>query len=255
VQTELCAGTLSDRSLREEKVSVAFLLDTLEQIGEALKQMHGLGILHCDIKPENVLVALNPGPQPTSSNDGPGVLKIGDFGQSCSVSEGPQIKDGTEGDCSYMAPELLNDKAEHTGAVDVFSTGLLLFEVASRQQLPQMGPVWHAFRNGGAASYLEGHVPSEVQDIILAMLHPNPRNRPTAQQLIDSAQQLRREHGLEYTYTRPLELDTLDSGPKGFFGRARLMLHNGRAQRERPPRSAMRPSNQNRRRNVNLRLS
>jgi serine/threonine protein kinase len=148
VQTELCAGTLSDRSLREEKVSVAFLLDTLEQIGEALKQMHGLGILHCDIKPENVLVALNPGPQPTSSNDGPGVLKIGDFGQSCSVSEGPQIKDGTEGDCSYMAPELLNDKAEHTGAVDVFSTGLLLFEVASRQQLPQMGPVWHAFRNG-----------------------------------------------------------------------------------------------------------
>ncbi len=88
-------------------------------------------------QPENVLVSVD------------GQLKLGDFGQA-QLKSG--WRDGGEGDATYMAPELFQnaEDASPTFAADVFSLGLLLFELATGLVLPKDGPLWHQLREGGA---------------------------------------------------------------------------------------------------------
>ncbi len=244
VQMELCAGTLAARSLGlTHAPSAAWLLDVLEQVAEALKQIHGLGILHCDVKPENVLVEAA---EPNAAS--PGVLKLGDFGQALDVAARTDTRggallrglDGAEGDCQYMAPELLSQHSEPTPAVDIFSLGLLLFELASQQQLPASGPVWQALRSGGAAAYLHGAIPQALEALVLAMLSSDPRDRPHAEQLLASVRAIRHAQGLARSYVRPAALDELASLPSGFYGRARRVTFDSRGGGV--PNSARRPS-------------
>ena len=70
------------------------------QLCLALRHLHSRGLLHLDIKPENVLVTER------------GVLKLGDFGSARGVQE---VGDGSEGDCRYAALELLHVHREDDG--------------------------------------------------------------------------------------------------------------------------------------------
>lgn len=112
------------------------------------------------------------------------VFKIGDFGQARRLEELADA-DGVEGDCIYMAPELLDTSASRnklTAAVDIFSLGLCLLELATSVELPTAGPVWHDLREGRLARHVQGCSPL-MAAVIQALLHPDPARRPTAQQI------------------------------------------------------------------------
>ena len=72
------------------------------------------------------------------------VYKIGDLGHVTSM-ETPRLQDG---DCRYMAPELLNDDARDLQRADVFSLGMSIYELARHVPLPKNGDEWQALRAG-----------------------------------------------------------------------------------------------------------
>ena len=88
----------------------------IKNLLEALVYLHSLGIIHMDIKLENVLMASN-----SNNYD----IKLADFGISCFTDKLINNKCGTPG---YMAPEVL-DKSYITTKADVFSVGVIAYAV------------------------------------------------------------------------------------------------------------------------------
>jgi len=89
------------------------------QLLEGLWDIHQLGILHRDIKPDNLLCT------------GDGTLKIGDFGWCAELAAAPS---GLAGTLQYMAPEVLAHEVQ-TEAVDVWSAGVTVLQLLSGRPL------------------------------------------------------------------------------------------------------------------------
>ncbi|OAI40970.1 hypothetical protein AYO38_00890 [bacterium SCGC AG-212-C10] len=90
------------------------------QIAGAIDYAHQQGVLHCDIKPENILVNEN------------GVAKITDFGVADTVTRtlSPEQARDVLGTIAYLAPEVIQG-APSTPQSDVYSLGLTLYEMAA----------------------------------------------------------------------------------------------------------------------------
>ena len=98
-----------------------------EQIAEALHYAHMKGVIHCDVKPENVLVTED------------GIAKIADFGVAETVSKTLTPKQARElmGTVAYLAPEVFQGSAP-SPASDVYALGLLIYELVAGR-LPYAG--------------------------------------------------------------------------------------------------------------------
>ena len=184
IQMEYCPMNLHEfvqSSRANNTIDLDFLVNIAQQISCALKHLHSKDLFHLDIKPENILVSASN--NDTHQNDsGLGqTLKLGDFGQARLKS---QLVDGVEGDCQYMAPELLNNINSVNGAADMFSLGLLLLEICSDIQLPKAGDVWQQLRSGSVLPYITRYENTIISTLIQSLLQPNPRDRPTADHVV-----------------------------------------------------------------------
>ncbi|MDO9015699.1 MAG: serine/threonine-protein kinase [Deltaproteobacteria bacterium] len=128
IAMELLVGTdLADVLQKGEPITVERAADIAVQICRALSAAHGLGVVHRDMKPENVFLL--------RSNEGREVVKIVDFGIA-------QMKDSAGGENTrkltrtgmifgtpeYMSPEQASGKQiDHR--VDVYATGVILYEM------------------------------------------------------------------------------------------------------------------------------
>jgi serine/threonine-protein kinase len=92
-------------------------LSVLRQILEALGYAHGRGVIHLDIKPENVLMA-------TSSR----IPIITDFGISKMIDRPADVHPMLRGSPLYMAPEQIS-LADTDARTDVYAVGVLLFRL------------------------------------------------------------------------------------------------------------------------------
>jgi len=155
------------------------------QAAQALSAAHLAGIVHRDIKPDNLMLTKQ------------GLVKILDFGLA--RLEGytlPEIEalgasgtiSGTlSGTLPYMAPELLLGEPATT-ASDVFALASVLYELFTNLH-PFAGAtpldVFEAIecRIPEAPSSLNPELPGSLDKLLLSMLDRNPLNRPTAQQI------------------------------------------------------------------------
>ena len=97
------------------------------QVARGLAHVHAHGILHLDVKPDNVLL------------DARGTYKLGDFGVAYVKDKGWELQDGDGG---YVAPEVLAMNPEDPGSIptsaaDIFSLGASIHEAASGKRLAQ----------------------------------------------------------------------------------------------------------------------
>jgi len=102
---------------RRDDVSVERTLDLVAQVCLGLHHAHEQGLVHRDVKPANVFVTHD------------GVAKVLDFGVA-KLSDTTVTADGTlVGTLAYMAPEQLHSHVEIDGRADVFSAGVILYEM------------------------------------------------------------------------------------------------------------------------------
>eukprot|EP00474_Spongospora_subterranea_P009305 CRZ09763.1 hypothetical protein [Spongospora subterranea] len=191
IQMELCKSSLSDFlfDMSDDGSSVlntGFIINCMWQIAQGLSHIHSHGVVHLDIKPDNILIASY------------GLLKIADFGQCIRFPlEKDSDLDVHEGDSRYVAPELFRggySLREETmaAAADLFSLGILALELHAQLELPSTGPAWHSLRDGTSASrYLEFCDPA-LSSLIMSMLSPDPALRPKADQVVAATSSMAR---------------------------------------------------------------
>ena len=114
---ELVEGeSLAERLLRGA-LAVAAAKSVAEQLCEALGGAHAQGVVHCDVKPANVLLAAD------------GMVKVGDFGVARLAEATSQAPSATvAGTPRYMSPEQARGRPT-TAATDVYSAGVVLYEM------------------------------------------------------------------------------------------------------------------------------
>lgn len=152
------------------RVAAESLLEVAPQLLEAIAYLHQNNVLHLDIKPSNILVT------PT------GVLKLLDFGLSEAEFASDTHSGGGAfaGTPAYMAPEQLWGK--HTKACDAYALGVTLFEAAVGR-LPLAAQLETLLtkqtKPAPRVRDVDKDVPTELADIIDALLERDPERRMT----------------------------------------------------------------------------
>ncbi|KAH7430207.1 hypothetical protein KP509_09G088500 [Ceratopteris richardii] len=166
IQMELCDGTLGSKKLNLMGTREKFLQEALRQVSDGLAFIHSRGIAHLDIKPANIYFS-------------GGVCKLGDFGRATRLDGSISVE---EGDARYMPLELINDDYGHLAKADVFALGASIFELARGSPLPSSGSQFQAIRKGRLPLLPGFSLP--FQNLLKALMHPNPVMRPSPQDLL-----------------------------------------------------------------------
>ena len=175
---ELIRGRTLKNALKEE-LSGTLKLRFAKQIASGLAAAHSKGIVHCDLKPANVMV--------TDRNE----AKILDFGIA-SVRQAQETAAGTHGETwrprqgvivgtpGYMSPEQAGGEPV-TAATDVYALGLLLQEVFTGQPAYKRGPSVNLIARmiTGGTEPIQGLAP-ELTALIGETLALEPEERPDA---------------------------------------------------------------------------
>jgi tRNA A-37 threonylcarbamoyl transferase component Bud32 len=119
---EYVEGASLRELIRDGKLSPQQALGIVPQVCEALQFAHDEGVVHRDIKPENILV------------DGRGRVKIADFGLAKLIGKRAEDVSLTRthqamGTVNYMAPEQMRGAASVDHRADIYSLGVVLYEM------------------------------------------------------------------------------------------------------------------------------
>lgn len=117
---EYVDGLPLDLYLKEQKPSFKQLLNLLTQVADALNYAHRKKIIHRDIKPQNILIS--------SAEQ----AKLMDFGIAKQSEDTSKTSDGSFlGTLAYMSPEQLQNSRNVTALCDVYSFGVMMYELFS----------------------------------------------------------------------------------------------------------------------------
>lgn len=183
-QVALAMELVEGRSLRTycgEAQPAVRVTDWGRQIGQALAAAHENGIVHGDIKPENLMVRPD------------GYIKVLDFGLArqlmAAEQAGSMNPSGVPGGTlNYMSPEQTRGERP-TRASDVFSLGLMLYELATGTHpfaTDSMIDTAHAIAHNTLkpVSALNPKIPGALDRLIGSMLAKDPSKRPAAEEVV-----------------------------------------------------------------------
>ncbi|SFW90318.1 Stk1 family PASTA domain-containing Ser/Thr kinase [Amycolatopsis australiensis] len=169
-------GTLRDLLDEKGPLDVALALSVAEPVLSALAAAHRAGLVHRDVKPENVLIGRS-GPHTG------GVVKVADFGLVRAVaSAGTTSSSVILGTVAYLSPEQVATGAASARG-DVYSAGILLYEMLTGQ-VPYTGDtaISVAYRHVNddvpRPSALRPDLPPALDELITRATRRDPQLRP-----------------------------------------------------------------------------
>ncbi|CAK0808930.1 unnamed protein product [Prorocentrum cordatum] len=156
--------------LREQEAAPIFV-----GVASALDHLHQRGLLHRDVKAENVLLCTG------------GVAKLADFGWCAELSDRDARKTFC-GTLDYLSPEMLRGE-EHNHAVDIWAMGVLLYEMlAGHTPFAGRGMSGSMSRISSVDLKIPEAVPAAARDLIGRLLVGDPGSRlPLAEAGCDRA--------------------------------------------------------------------
>jgi eukaryotic-like serine/threonine-protein kinase len=165
---------LNDRRRLDPSESLA----VLEQLLAALAVAHRAGLVHRDVKPENILVA----PPPNGSGDlVDAVVKVADFGLAHAVEVGRNTSGQLLATAEYVAPEIVADGRADARA-DVYSAGIVLFEMLTGRvpfdgDRPSAVAWQHVDNDVPPPSQIVPGLPSLLDDVVVRATQRDPSGR------------------------------------------------------------------------------
>ena len=170
------------------------------QIAKALEHAHSQGIVHRDIKPNNVMVLKN------------GSAKVTDFGIARLMSQSNTLTKEALGSVHYISPEQAKGGRVDNRS-DLYSLGVVMYEMMTgRAPYDGDSPVAVAIQhiNGGATmpSVLNPNIPGGLEQIIMKCMATDPSQRyNSATALLYDLEELRKNPDILFTFGSDAALD------------------------------------------------
>jgi serine/threonine-protein kinase len=172
---ELVEGVdLSEVLKSEGTIDLLRAVQLMRQLASALEEAHRLGVVHRDIKPQNMkLLRYKPG--------GKVVLKVLDFGMAKQVNKvdqrltAPGMLVGTP---KYVAPEQVTENPIIDGRADLYAAGIVFYEILTGSA-PFVGTPHEVLfaQLGTPPKPLPETIPQMITDVVMRLLRKRPEER------------------------------------------------------------------------------
>ncbi len=184
---EYLPGITLRELLREQKrLTITQTITIMDAILAGLAAAHRAGIVHRDVKPENVLLAED------------GRIKIGDFGLARATTANTATGQQLLGTIAYLAPELVT-RGTADARSDIYALGIMLYEMLVGEQpykgeQPMQIAFQHATESVPRPSIRNPAIPEQLDELVLWATEKSPDERPDdAQQMLERLRAIERE--------------------------------------------------------------
>lgn len=175
------ARWIADEKLYEDGVSPVPVLDVAIQVAWGLEHAHTHGLVHRDVKPDNILLS------------GDRTARVTDFGIAAALASGPDLSRGWRSQ-QFASPEQLSPDAALDHRTDIFSFGASVLAMVTRGASWMIGPA------AGPALNECQSLPRPLRAVLARCLAPDPRERYASMKEVaaDLAEAYRHETGRPY---------------------------------------------------------
>jgi serine/threonine-protein kinase len=153
---------------RSKSLSLGDVLLVFRMVADGLNAMHQQGYIHCDIKPNNILISES------------GAIKIIDLGQGCKIGT---MKPRIQGTPDYIAPEQV--KRKHLDQrTDIFNLGATMFWALTGKNVPTLIPqandisAFMGQRKFSSPHEMHSRIPIGVSNLVMDCVKEEPLRRP-----------------------------------------------------------------------------
>jgi eukaryotic-like serine/threonine-protein kinase len=166
---ELVEGTSCET---RPPTDLSLLVDVFHQTASALAALHQLNFVHCDLKPNNILVTVD------------GKVKIIDLGQACPIGS---VKKRIQGTPDFISPEQVRCEPV-TVQTDIYNLGATFYWLLSGSKLPTLFTLKKSQNSFLVADaipqphQLNPKVPENLSNLVMECVRITPSKRPASMQ-------------------------------------------------------------------------
>ena len=182
-------STLKRKIQTEAPFDVSTAVHIAKDIADGLAHAHSNNIVHCDIKPHNILMTVD------------NRAKIADFGIARAVTESTMTYSGSViGSVHYFSPEQARG-AGITPKSDVYSLGIVLYEMLTNHlpfnaDNPVSIAMKHVEEDALPPSIYRNDIPPLLESIVMRAMNKNPNLRPSSLELFQELDSIEKTLGV-----------------------------------------------------------